>query len=188
VNQQASQGGVDAIQEVAVQTSNFAAEYGQVAGGYFNFTMKSGTNQLHGSAYDYLVNEAFNAGLPFTDAGTLTPIKEGQHIRNTQRRNDYGFTVGGPILIPKVYNGRDKSFFFFNFEQYRESQQISNGLTTVPTAAYRAGNFGTAGCFTYVAATSSCAFSPAITLGGAPAMDTANQPIAYGEVFDPAST
>jgi carboxypeptidase family protein len=64
---------VEAVQEVNVQTSNFAAEYGQAGGGYFNFTMKSGTNSLHGSGYDYLVNEAFNAGLPFTDAGTLTP-------------------------------------------------------------------------------------------------------------------
>lgn len=63
VEQQLSQGsGVDAIQEVSVQTSNFAAEYGQVGGGYFNFTMKSGTNQLHGSAYDFFVNEALNAG------------------------------------------------------------------------------------------------------------------------------
>jgi hypothetical protein len=64
IAQQNSQGGVDAIQEVAIQTSNFAAEYGQAAGGYFNYTMKSGTNQWHGSAYDYLVNEAMNAGLP----------------------------------------------------------------------------------------------------------------------------
>src|SRR5215475_13877731 len=78
---------VDAIQEVAVQTSNWAAEYGQAGGGYFNFTMKSGTNQLHGSAYDYLVNEAFNAGLPWTDAGTQTPLKAGQHLRNPVRRN-----------------------------------------------------------------------------------------------------
>ncbi len=59
IAQQNSQGGVDAIQEVAIQTSNFNAEYGQAAGGYFNYTMKSGTNQLHGSAYDYFVNEAF---------------------------------------------------------------------------------------------------------------------------------
>ena len=66
VAQQNSQGSVDAIQEVAVQTSNFAAEYGQAAGGYFNYTMKSGTNQLHGSAYDFFVNEFLNAGLPFT--------------------------------------------------------------------------------------------------------------------------
>ncbi|HXP86251.1 MAG TPA: carboxypeptidase-like regulatory domain-containing protein [Bryobacteraceae bacterium] len=95
---------VDAIQEVQVQTSNFAAEYGQVAGGYINYTIKSGTNTLHGSLYDYFVNEALNAGLPFTDAGTLTPLKEGQHIRNPLRRNDYGGTVGGPIRIPKVYS------------------------------------------------------------------------------------
>ena len=93
VLQQLSQGAsVDAIQEVSVQTSNFAAEYGQVGGGYFNLTMKSGTNALHGSVYDYFVNEALNAGLPFTDAGTQDPAKEGQHIRNALRRNDYGFT------------------------------------------------------------------------------------------------
>ena len=62
-----SQPGVDAIQEVAIQTSNYAAEYGQVGGGVFNVTMKSGTNQIHGTAFDYFVNEAFNAGIPFTN-------------------------------------------------------------------------------------------------------------------------
>ena len=60
---QAVQQSVDAIQEVSVQTSNFAAEYGQVGGGYINFTMKSGTNQLHGTAYDYFQNAALNSGL-----------------------------------------------------------------------------------------------------------------------------
>src|SRR5579864_818846 len=64
---QVNQAGVEAIQEVAIQTSNFAAEYGQAGGGYFNYTMKSGTNQIHGSGYDYFVNEALNAGSPFTD-------------------------------------------------------------------------------------------------------------------------
>ncbi len=67
IAQQNSQGSVEAIQEVAIQTSNFAAEYGQAAGGYFNYTMKSGTNQFHGSGYDFFVNEALNAGTPFTD-------------------------------------------------------------------------------------------------------------------------
>jgi len=66
---QVNQAGVEAIQEVAIQTSNFSAEYGQAVGGYFNYTMKSGTNQIHGSGYDYFVNEALDAGLPFTDAG-----------------------------------------------------------------------------------------------------------------------
>jgi len=64
---QINQAGVEAIQEVAIQTSKFSAEYGKAGGGYFNYTMKSGTNQIHGSGYDYFVNEALNAGLPFTN-------------------------------------------------------------------------------------------------------------------------
>jgi hypothetical protein len=194
VSQQLSQGaGVDAIQEVAVQTSNFAAEYGQVGGGYFNFTMKSGTNQLHGSAYDYLVNEALNAGLPYTDAGTQNPAKEGQHIRNSVRRTDYGFTLGGPVRIPKVYNGKDRTFFFFNFEQFRENRGISNGVATVPTQAYRNGDFSSAGCYGWVAASNSCAFRPGLTytsgpLAGQAAVDPAGQTIFNGEIFDPNTT
>ncbi len=191
VYQQLGQNGVDAIQEVAVQTSNFAAEYGQVGGGYFNFTMKSGTNQYHGTGYDYFVNEALNAGLPFTDAGTTDPAKEGQHIRNPQRRNDYGFTIGGPIRIPKLYDGRNKSFFFFNFEQYRENRTVENSISTVPTAAYRGGDFSNAGCFTFNTLTNTCSSSPGNlvnTATGTTALDTAGQTLAYGEVFDPATT
>jgi hypothetical protein len=190
VYQQRSQpAGVDAIQEVAVQTSNFAAEYGQVGGGYFNFTMKSGTNQFHGSGYDYFVNEVFNAGLPWTDAGTQSPLKAGQHIRNPQRRNDYGFTIGGPIRIPKVYDGRNRTFFFFNFEQYRENRLIANGITTVPTAAYRQGDFGNSGCFSFNVTTNACNTGPvALTIGGQPATDPAGTVLLYGQVFDPNST
>src|SRR5579883_800926 len=191
VYQQRSQTmGVEAVQEVSVQTSNFAAEYGQVGGGYFNFTMKSGTNQLHGSAYDYLVNEALNAGLPFTDAGTQDPRRAGQHIRNAVRRNDYGFTVGGPVRIPKVYNGENKTFFFFSFEQFRQNSTIANGIQTVPTLAYRNGDFNTSGCFAYIAAANACAFSPPIinTATGQPAVDPLGQKLSFGEIFDPNST
>jgi hypothetical protein len=124
-----SQPGVDAIQEVAIQTSNFAAEYGQVGGGVFNVTMKSGTNQIHGTAFDYFVNEAFNSGNPFTN--------QSKNPRPRARRNDYGFTVGGPVQ-------RDKTFFFVSFEQFRETQYVNNQYQTVPTAAYRNGDFRTA--------------------------------------------
>src|SRR5262252_6016077 len=141
---QVNQVSLDAIQEVTVQTSNYAAEYGQAGGGYFNYTMKSGANQFHGSAYDYFVNEVLNAGTPFTDAGTTNSLKAGQHIRNAQRRNNYGFTFGGPVVLGKLYNGHDKTFFFFNFEQFRETQMVANGLATVPTLAYRQGNFSSA--------------------------------------------
>jgi hypothetical protein len=136
--QSMTQPSVDAIQEFAVQTSNFAAEFGQVGGGYFNVTMRSGTNTLHGGAYEYFVNEALNAGTPFTNDG------KGHLLRSRQRRNDYGFTLGGPIVLPKVYNGHDKAFFFFNFEQFRETTINAVTPITVPTLNYRIGNFAQA--------------------------------------------
>ncbi|MEI9814532.1 MAG: hypothetical protein WDO18_18650 [Acidobacteriota bacterium] len=75
--QSQTQPSVEAIEQFAIQTSNFAAEYGQVAGGFFNATMKSGTNQYHGSAYEYFVNEALNAGQPFTNAGLTDSTRNG---------------------------------------------------------------------------------------------------------------
>ncbi len=145
---QSTQQGVDAIQEVSVQTSNFAAEYGGAGGGYLNFTMKSGTNQYHGTAYDYFVNEFLNAGLPFSakceeNNTCATSINSG-HIKNDVRRNDYGFTLGGPVRIPHVYNGKDRTFFFFNFEQFRQSTFTNNGIATMPISAYTTGNFAAA--------------------------------------------
>ncbi len=128
-----TQPSVDSIQEVAIETSNYAAEFGQAGGGVFNTTMKSGTNQFHGSAYDYMVNEALNAA---------QPSQIGGNVRNRVRENDYGFTLGGPVIIPKVYNGRNKTFFFFSFEQFRNRPIISTTVDTVPTDAMRGGNFG----------------------------------------------
>jgi hypothetical protein len=196
IAQQNSQGGVDAIQEVAVQTSNFAAEYGQAAGGYFNYTMKSGTNAFHGSGYDYFVNEFLNAGTPFTDHCVNDGAYCGadrQHIRNRVRRNDYGFTIGGPIWIPKLYNGKNRSFFFVNFEQFRQSNFTSSGLLTVPTNAYRQGNFSTALCNSYSGGNTdglggTCAPFKAITLNGASAVDPNGTTLVQGMIFDPYST
>ena len=135
-----TQPSVDAIQEISIQTSNYSAEFGQVGGGLFNMTMKSGSNQFHGTAYDYFVNEIFNAGQPFTN----DPNRPGNLIRAVQRRNDYGVTFGGPVWIPKLYNGHNRTFFFFNFEQYRETQVINNQFLTIPIQAYRDGDFSQA--------------------------------------------
>ena len=180
---------VDAVQEVSVQTSNFAAEYGGEGGGYFNYTMKSGTNQIHGSGYDYFMNTVLNAGLPFTNAGTQNPAETGQHIRNPQHRNDFGGTIGGPIYIPKVYSGRDRSFFFFSFEQYRQNLEITNGVMTVPMPAYRDGNFSTGGCLNFSTVTNSCVGgNTPLTNGGAAVVDSAGQVLTYGEIFDPSTT
>ncbi|MEP6963071.1 MAG: TonB-dependent receptor, partial [Acidobacteriota bacterium] len=111
----------------------------------------------------------------------------GEHIRNKQRRNDWGFTFGGPIVIPKVYDGHNKSFFFFNLEQFREKQNIGTGVATVPTLAYRAGDFTSAGCTDYDTANLVCRARPPVTLGGAPAFDTAGNAIINGGIYDPTS-
>ena len=130
-----SQPSVETVQEFTLQTSNFAAEFGTVGSGLFNFTSRSGTNQFHGSGYDYLQNTAFNAGLPFTDDGT------GKHVKIVKHLDDGGFSLGGPVWIPKVYNGRNKTFFFFNWEKYRDRESLYNGITTVPDSALRSGDF-----------------------------------------------
>src|SRR5262245_33519500 len=177
------QSSVDAIQEVAIQTSNYAAEFGQAGGGYFNYTMRSGTNQFHGGVFNYFVNEALNAGTPFTDRiDTGDTKRAGQHIRNRQRKNDYGFNFGGPIWLGKLYNGRDKSFFFFNFEQYRETQFVSTGLATVPTVPMRQGDF-------------SAVLLPQVTLPDPtdptrriPAVDPLLNPVRQNAIYDPRTT
>src|SRR5579884_691752 len=136
-NQQ-NQPGMDSIQEWTVQTSNYSAEFGQAGSAVMNITMKSGTNQYHGNLYEYFQNEFLNAGQPFTNNGS------GGLVRSTQRRNDYGFTLGGPVSIPKVYNGRDKTFFFFSWEQFLQDQNFLPGAFSIPTPAYRSGDFSAA--------------------------------------------
>ena len=91
---------MESIGEFSLQTSNFAAEFGQVLGGLFNFTTKSGTNKYHGTAYEYLTNEALNAARPFT------------HLKGLDRKHDFGFSVGGPVRIPRLYKGTNRTFFF----------------------------------------------------------------------------
>ncbi|MGO9012886.1 MAG: TonB-dependent receptor domain-containing protein [Bryobacteraceae bacterium] len=157
---------VEAITEFAVQSSNFSAEYGQVLGGLYNFTTKSGTNQFHGSVYEELTNEALNATQPW------------DHILNRDRQSDYGFSVGGPVRIPKLYNGKNRTFFFFNLEGYTTNE--TNILTgTVPTAAYRQGDFS---CALYSASTN-CT-GPMVTLTD----PTSGYQYLENQIFDPAST
>jgi len=98
-NQQ-GQPGMDSIEEWTVQTSSYAAEFGQAGSAVMNVTMKSGTNQYHGNAYEYFQNDFLNAGQAFT---VDTKGNPNDHIRPRVRRNDYGLTLGGPVTIPKVF-------------------------------------------------------------------------------------
>ncbi len=133
-----SQPSVEALEEFTLQTSNFSAEFGQAGGGLFNFTARSGTNQFHGTVYDYFAHEKLYAGRPFTNNGT------GGHIRPQVRRHNLGANLGGPVVIPKLYDGRNRTFFFVNYEMFRDEAVNFYGLGTVPTEAYRAGNFSAA--------------------------------------------
>lgn len=125
---------VDAMEEFTIQTNNFKAEYGQVGSALVNMTARSGTNKIHGSLYDYFVNEAFNAAQPFQNN------PDGSHTRLVARQQDFGGNVGGPVWIPKLYNGTNKTFFFFNWEQARNVVNLAQ-TASVPSAAMRNGDY-----------------------------------------------
>ena len=158
---------VEAITEFAVQSSNFSPEFGQVGGALYNFTTKSGTNQIHGSVYEEWANEALDAHRPFN------------HLRDRDRKNDYGFSIGAPVWIPKVYNGRNRTFFFFNLERFGTTQQSSAQTGTVPTAANRQGDFS---CMLFP--TSTDCTGPTVTLTD----PTSGYSYLQNQIFDPAST
>ncbi|MCW5980752.1 MAG: TonB-dependent receptor [Bryobacteraceae bacterium] len=120
---------VDAIAEFKLIANNYTAEYTHALGGVTTFNMKSGTNQLHGNSFFFNSVEAYNARNFF------------QKVKPKYRQNNWGFTVGGPILIPKLYDGRDKTFFFFSLDQFYLRAPGSPGLATVPTSKMLDGDF-----------------------------------------------
>ncbi len=129
----------DALQEFSVQTNNFSAEFGRNSGGIVNAVTKSGTNQFHGSAFEYLRNKAVNA------TNFFSPVVNGRKLDDGLKRNQFGGVFGGPVLIPKLYNGRDKSFFFASYQETRQRQTPIAAQRVVPTAAQRGGDFSALG-------------------------------------------
>src|ERR1700736_1082237 len=122
----------ETIAEVRFITNSFSAEYGRSAGGVLVAAGKSGGNQWHGSVYDYLKNDKLNAN-------SWANNRNGA-IRARQRHNEYGFAIAGPVDIPKVYNGRNKTFFLFNWEQVND-HGVNQPTATVPTFQQRSGDF-----------------------------------------------
>jgi hypothetical protein len=121
----------DTIQEVKAEVSNYSAEYGRDVG-QISVTTKSGTNALHGTVYDTFQNAGMNANNAYSNFQDIP--------RSPYHQNQYGFTVGGPVFIPKVFDGRNKAFFFASFERLRNSGQTAF-TAYVPTAADLAGDF-----------------------------------------------
>jgi hypothetical protein len=119
----------DAIQEFKLQEGDNSAEFGQFTGSVVNAVVKSGTNQIKGDLWEYLRNEALNANDYFN--------KQNGTARQEYRQNQFGGTVGGPVFIPKLFNGRNKTFFFFDYQRTNTKQQATFSGFTVPTNGMR---------------------------------------------------
>src|SRR3954462_7072252 len=122
----------DSIQEFKIQSETYSAEYGFSAN-QVNIVTKSGSNQLHGTAFEFLRNDAFDAKAPFQQA--LPEL----------RQNQFGFVLSGPIYIPKLYDGRNKTFFMVNYEGWRIRNGFDQSTFTVPEPAQLNGDFSTSG-------------------------------------------
>ncbi len=163
---------VDAIAEFKTLRDTYSAEYGRSAAGQVNVSTRSGTNQVHGSAYEFFRNDVLQANNYFNN---LNGVK-----RPPLRYNDFGYTVGGPVFVPKVYNGHNKTFFFYS-QELRRVITYSPVTLYVPTAAERAGTFPVAVCANIVVAangTQSCG-----TAAGTTQINTFS-PLAAGYIKD----
>ena len=172
---------VEAISEFKVTTNTPTAEFGRTSGGIENFVTKSGSNQYHGTLFDIFRNEDLNANGWFNNgfkafyASQKNPV-EATYNRGNDKQNDYGGSMGGPVAIPHIYNGHDKTFFFFSWEQYRHT--LGGPITsTVPTLAERGGDF------------SDLLGSLKVDNNGNPILNPCDGSKMYtGEIFDPLTT
>ncbi|MFI5069483.1 MAG: carboxypeptidase regulatory-like domain-containing protein [Terriglobales bacterium] len=150
----------DNVQEFKVQQNTFSAQYGWSTGNVINVVTKSGGSSLHGDVYDYLRNAALDANNYFNNLNGLP--------KPVSHRNQFGVALGGPVYIPGIYEKRDKTFFFFNFEGHRD-HNAGNYSGSVPTPAFRAGDFSA-------------------LLGPQIGTDALGRPILKGQIYDPFST
>ncbi|MBM3728152.1 MAG: hypothetical protein FJW40_22340 [Acidobacteria bacterium] len=149
---------IESIGEMKVITSSFSAQYGHSSGGTVEYSSKAGTRDYHGSAYEYFANDALNARGFFPDKVSK------------QRSNAFGFTVGGPVMLGKVYNGKNKTFFFTNWDWLRFRAGVLPGFgNTTPIDAFKQGDFG------------------ALLTGRSAGADATGANIGEGMIFDPAS-
>jgi hypothetical protein len=132
---------LDAVQEFKIQTSNYSAEFGRTGGTVINVATKSGTNGLHGSLFEFVRNNALGDSRNF-----FKPTVD------VLRRNDWGGSVGGPVVFPHIYNGKDRTFFFFNAELFEQREPLTS-VGRVPTGGILTGDFSQAGYTIYDPAT-----------------------------------
>jgi carboxypeptidase family protein len=168
----------EAVSEFKLQTGTISAQYNGGQTAVANFNIKSGTNNLHGSAFYYNQNEFFNAN---TVDNKSTGIETtGQPFPKSKHREDnYGYSVGGPVYIPKIYHGRNKTFFFTNFEKTKENNLVFSGRTTLAPVAFKQGDFSRLLDPNYTGDPRS---------GTQVGTDALGRPIIFGTIYDPSTT
>lgn len=124
---------VDSVEEFRIDTSSFKAEHSRASGGNISVTTKSGTNEFHGSGFDFFQSQVFNANSWLNN-------KVGR-AKSKFHRNDFGATIGGPVILPKIYNGKNKTYFFFSYEGYRWPSTSDAAQQTIPLANMLQGDF-----------------------------------------------
>ncbi len=129
----------EAMEEVKVLTGSYSAEYGFNSGAQLIMVMRSGSNELHGSAYEFLRNDKLDAENYFQNY--FTPPGVARLPKPALRQNQFGGVISGPIIIPKIYNGKNKTFFMFNYEGRRTSNPGISGTALVPSNRMRSGDF-----------------------------------------------
>ena len=160
----------ESISEFKLQTGTVSAQYSGTQTSVANFATKSGTNELHGSAYYYGQNDALRANAFNSNAAGVK--------RQPFKQHNYGYSVGGPVFIPKVYDGRNKSFFFHNMERTTTKDYNQTGFTTLPMPDYKQGNFAR---LLDPSFTGNAASGTAVT-------NAAGQSARFGGIYDPASS
>jgi hypothetical protein len=140
-------GSVEMYGEFKLLTSNFSAEYGRSGGGVEIFVTKSGTNSLHGTVFDFLRNDKFDA------AGWTVNQRRPYLGKSKVRQNEYGVAVGGPVYIPKIYDGRNRTFWYFTWNGYRQNNGGGTEIDSVATQLMKQGNFSEIGKAIYDPAT-----------------------------------
>lgn len=159
----------EAVQELTVFTGNQTAEFGRTGGGTLNMVLKSGANEIHGSGFYYLQNEALNANSWANNLQLARNPNDSRFRRPLNRQKTYGGSFGGPIYIPKVYDGRNKTFFYLTLEQFKTNNTGPTTLQiTAPQPEMLDGNFSK-------------------LLGQVIATDPLGRPVAEGQLYDPAT-
>jgi len=131
---------VEATGEFKVLVGGIPAQYGRTTGGVQSYSSKSGTNSYHGGAFELFRNTDLDANTWFNNLSRAQSGPNASNVTPADKKNNYGVLLGGPVWIPKVYDGRNKTFFFFAWEQFRQNQGYQ-GLITIPTQANLAGDF-----------------------------------------------